>query len=62
LFVTVIVYSALNPGVILEGAVFTTLKSLEAITGTFTVLELLVLLGSGVLELTDAVFVTLEPL
>jgi hypothetical protein len=62
LFVTVTVNTAFNPGVMLEGADFTTLESLEGTTGTFTVLELLVLIGSGVLELRLAVFVTLEPL
>jgi hypothetical protein len=54
--------TAFNPGVRLEGAVFTTLKSLEAEIGTLTVLELFALVGSGVLELTLAVLVRLEPL
>jgi hypothetical protein len=60
LFVTVIVKTAFNPGVILEGAVFWMLKSLEGVTGTTTVLELFTLFGSGVIELIIAVFVTLE--
>jgi hypothetical protein len=60
LFVTVIVYTVFNPGVMLEGAVFTILKSLEGTTGTFTLLELLVLLGSGVVEITLAVLLKLE--
>jgi hypothetical protein len=41
----------------LTGAVLTTLRSLEGLTGTLTVLELLVLTGSGVLEETVAVLV-----
>jgi hypothetical protein len=62
LFVTVIVNIASNPGVILADAVFTTLRSLEGITGTFTLLELFPDIGSDVLELIVAVFVRLEPL
>jgi hypothetical protein len=54
-----IVKTAFKPGIKLKGAVFTTVKSLEGFTGTLTVLELFVLMGSGVLELTLAVFVKL---
>jgi hypothetical protein len=58
-FVTVMMKTAFNPGVKLDGAVLTTVKSLEGFTGTLTVLELFALMGSGVLELTLAVLVKL---
>ena len=59
--VTVIVYTAVKPGVIVAGPDFNTVKSLEGAALTVAVLELLAVVGSGVLEATVAVLETVVP-
>ena len=58
LFLTVIVKVALKPGTMLLGPTLPICKSLEALTGAVTVLELFVASGSGVGVVMPAVFET----
>ena len=58
LFLMVIVYETLVPGVALTGPVFVISRFALGCTGAVTVLELSVPLGSGVLEVMLAVFET----